>query len=100
MNGLASNTELYSAVLKFKAGGEDPQDSVLFFERFLGVVEREMMSDSTAQQEHKQAMLTMRMDAHRAEEMDRIDREYGEQKHGLFPTTTPDRDQDDAEGIK
>ena len=87
-----------AAVLKFKAGGEDPQDSVLVFERFLGVVERETMSDSTAQQERKQAMLTMRMDAHRAEEMDRIDREYGEQKHGLFPPTTPDRDQDDAEG--
>ena len=62
LNALSSNIKVYSAATAFKSGGEDPQDCILYFEKFLGVLEKETMADVGARKEKKMAYSALSQD--------------------------------------
>ena len=63
LNALSSNIKVYSAATVFRSGGEDPQDCILYFEKLLGVLEKETMADVGARKEKKMAFSALHQEA-------------------------------------
>ena len=61
LNALDKDIKVYNAAVAYKAGGSDPQDSVMYFEQFLGCLEVETRALKTAHREKKRAFSVLKL---------------------------------------